>query len=195
MCQRPLAVFALAPAWLVALGGLFAPAQLRATPSVEAPDYGALPTAPLDSVFHIEKSENRNQVHYGVKVDAACHPIGPQPVYGYWRDLEKGPRATSPILSHEQIAYGLNEPRSIQINPGGGRIRISLRGFPERALFIDTLRQGPACVARAQTSIGGQMAVLQSIYVKIGFLFSVDYAMVRGLRVSDRRQVQEKVHD
>jgi hypothetical protein len=193
MCQH--VRFSLAPAWLATLLWLFAPAPLNATPSLAGPAVGVLPVSPLDSVFHIEKSENRNQVHYGVKVDPACRPVGPQPVYGYWRDLERGPSATSPLLSHELVAYGLNEPRSIQLNPGGGRIRISLRGFPERPLFIDTLRQSSGCVARAQTSIGGQMAVLQSIYVKIGFLFSVDYAMLRGLRVSDRRQVQEKVHD
>jgi hypothetical protein len=184
-------------AWISLFAWPLAPTTLLATPSVAPPAEGAgpLPTAPLDSVFHIEKSENRNQVHYGVKVDPACRPVGAQPVYGYWRDLEKGPSVTSPLLSHEQVAYGLHEPRSIQLNREGGRIRLSLRGFPERTVFIDTLRQSGSCVARAQTTIAGQLAVLQSIYVKIGFLFSIDYAMVRGLRVSDRRPVQEKMHD
>jgi len=33
----------------------------------------------VSSAFFIAKSENRNQVHYGVHVDAACSPVGAEP--------------------------------------------------------------------------------------------------------------------
>ncbi len=154
-----------------------------------------MPTAPVVSVFHIEKSENRNQVHYAVRVDATCRPVGPHPVYGYWREFEHGPRVVSPLLDQEQPAYGLSEPRAIALGDAGGQIRISLRGFPDRPLTIETFRAGAACGARAITTIAKQPAELTSIYVEIGFLFSVEYAIVRGVRLSDGMPVQEKVND
>jgi hypothetical protein len=153
------------------------------------------PAATVQSVFHIEKSENRNQVHYAVRVDAGCHPQGARPVFGYWRDFEVGPRATSVLLDREQVAYGLTPPRYVRSTPEGGQIRVSLRGFPARPLTIDTFRQGTLCAARAVTTIANEAAVLDSIYVKIGFLFSVDYAILRGLRLVDGSAVQEKMRD
>lgn len=149
----------------------------------------------LSSVFHIEKSENRNQVHYGVKVDGACRPAGNTPVYGYWRDLEVGPRATSPLLSHELPAYGLTRPKKIDRNDNGGEIKIGLRGFPDRQLVVQTFSEGGKCRARAFTKIKGQPAILRSIYVELGFLFSIDYVIVRGVAPDDGRAVQEKVND
>src|SRR5690348_6852763 len=72
-----------------------------------APPRIQLPSAPVSSVFYLAKSENKNQVHYAVRVDDRCRPVGAAPVYGYWRDLEVGPSATSRLLQHEQPAYGL----------------------------------------------------------------------------------------
>jgi hypothetical protein len=169
-----------------------------AAPSAAAPattGTSRVPGAPVTSVFHIEKSENKNQVHYALQVDAGCHPIGTHPLYGYWRDLEKGPRVVSPLLSREQVAYGLTEPRYVRSTPEGGQIRIGLRGFPARPLNVETYREGASCVARALTTIQNQPAVLSSIYVKIGFLFSVDYALLRGLRLRDGARLEEKLSD
>jgi hypothetical protein len=156
----------------------------------------ALPVASVQSLFFIAKSENKNQVHYAVVVDAACRPVGEHPVYGYWRDLEIGPRAVSKLLDHEQRAYGLSEPRYVRPLPdGGGQIRVALRGFPERPLVIQTFRQGSGCGARTEVMILGQPAILSSIYIDLGFLFSVNYALIRGVRIADGAAVQEKIHD
>jgi hypothetical protein len=172
-----------------ACGLLLIAAQLPAAPAV------VLPSAAVQSLFYIAKSENKNQVHYAVAVDAACRPVGSHPVYPYWRELAVGPRVVSPLLEHEQRAYGLNEPRFVRQTATGGQIRVSLRAFPERPLIIDTFRQGSGCAARTQTTIQGQPALLRWIYVDIGFLFSVNYAIVRGVRIADGVAVQEKIHD
>ena len=119
-----------------------------------------LPSAPVSSVFHVEKSENKNQVHYAVRVDERCRPIGKAPVYAYWRDLEDGPKAVSPLLQHEQPAYGLTEPRATEVNESGGEIRIGMRGFPDRALRIVTFAEGGGCRARAYTPIEGAPALV-----------------------------------
>jgi hypothetical protein len=172
---------------------VFAASPLAASPSARAP--AELPLASVQSIFHIAKSENRNQVHYAVKVDAACKPVGPRPVYGYWRELERGPNATSALLDHEQRAYGLNDPRSITQLATSAEIRISLRGFPERPLVVQVFRAADRCVARTVVQIQGQAALLQSIYIDLGFLFSVNYALLRGVRVQDGQSVQEKLNE
>lgn len=154
-----------------------------------------LPVASVQSLFYIAKSENKNQVHYAVVVDAACRPKGAHPVYGYWRELEKGPGVVSRLLDHEQRAYGVSEPRYIRQTSTGGQIRIALRGFPERPLIIETFRAGTGCGARTYVAIRGQSALLTSIYVDLGFLFSINYAMLQGVRVADGARVQEKIHD
>lgn len=182
----------------VACASLALASQLfaQAPPSATTPVITAkLPAQAVQSVFHIEKSENKNQVHYAVQVDAQCHPTGKKPVYGFWRDLEEGPRVVSNLLSHEQPAYGLTDPRYVRASDTGGEVRVSLRGFPDRPLTVETFRIGKGCGARAITKIKGEPAMLKSIYVSIGFLFSVEYAIVRGLRLSDGAAVQEKVHD
>ena len=147
------------------------------------------------SVFHISKSENHNEVHYAVRVDSKCHPVGPQPLFGYWRDFEKGPRAVSPLLSHELPAYGLMPVRSIEQSDAGGKVRVSLRAFPERLLTVEIQRAGASCAARAVTTLQKQPAALNSIFVQIGFLFSVEYAIARGARLPDGSALQEKLHD
>ncbi len=153
------------------------------------------PAALLGSVFHISKSENKNEVHYAVQIDTLCRPFGERPVYGYWREFEEGPRTVAPLLHHELPAYGLNPPRSIERSENGGRVMLSLRGFPERVLTVETYHDASGCHARALTTILKQPAVLDSIYVKIGFLFSVDYAIVRGQRLADGSPVQEKIDE
>lgn len=150
---------------------------------------------PPASVFHIAKSENRNQVHYGVRVDDDCRPVGATPVYGYWRDFEVGPSARSELLDREQPAYGLTRPRFVEHRDEGGTVSIGLRGFPDRSIRVETFREGESCRARALTKIGGQVAVLNHIYVELGLLFSIDYVIVRGLRLPDGRPIQEKVDE
>jgi hypothetical protein len=153
------------------------------------------PGAIVASVFFIAKSENKNEVHYAIQVDEQCRPFGNHPVYGYWRELESGPQVVSPLLHHELPAYGLNAPRAIRRDVSGGQVQLSLRGFPDRAVSVETFRGARGCEARATTLILKQAAVLQSIYVKIGFLFSVDYAILRGQRLSDGSAVQEKIDE
>lgn len=154
-----------------------------------------LPSAPMTSVFHIAKSENRNQVHYAVSVDAQCRPIGGRPVYGYWREYEEGPNVTDALKDSQQRAYGFSKPRSITRTEQGGDIRIAMRALPDRVLRIATFMQDGQCRARAFTPINGQPAVLTSIYVEIGFLYSIDYIMLRGVRIADGAKVQQRIED
>lgn len=152
---------------------------------------GALPTATTSSLFHIDKSENRNQVHYAAHVDDACRPLGGHPIYGYWRELERGPSIVSALLERERPAYGLAEPRRIERWPAGGRVQLSLRALPARPVTIELFRAGASCAARAFVAIQKQVAMLTSVYVDMGPLFSVDRVVVRGLRLVDGAAIAE----
>jgi hypothetical protein len=153
-----------------------------------------LPNASIKSVFHIEKSENRNQVHYAVTVDTRCRPHGKTPVSGYWREYEEGPQVVEALRDHQQRAYGVTPPSAITLSSDGGEVRLAMRALPDRTLLIATFRDGAACRARAYAKIKGQPAVLTSIFVEVGFL-TADYVILRGIRVSDGAAVQERVDD
>ena len=75
------------------------------------------------SVFFITKSENANQVHYGVHLDSQCNIAGAQPVYAYWRMREGGgtPQVEG-LLRREQSSNGISSQAVT-----GNAIRITLR--------------------------------------------------------------------
>jgi hypothetical protein len=174
------------PHALIALGLACAAAHVQAQ---------ALPSTPIDSVFHIAKSENRNQVHYAIDVDERCRPRGKAPVRGYWREYEEGPRVRDTLRDHQQRAYGLTAPRAITIADDGGDVRVSLRALRERPLRVVTFREADRCRARTFTPINKQPAILTSIYVELGFLYSIDYILLRGVRVSDGKPIEERIED
>jgi hypothetical protein len=149
-------------------------------------------TRDIGSVFFVAKSENRNQVHYGLHLDEACSPSGRAPVFAYWRMLEHGPLATEPLLAHEVPAYGVAEQRVLARDQGGGRVAVTLRALPARTIVVASQAQGEVCRADATTSIGGAPAALTSVYAKLGWPFGVDYLVLSG-RGLDGREVRERI--
>jgi hypothetical protein len=150
---------------------------------------GDLGARDVPTVFHIAKSENRNQVHYGVHLDAACAPAGAAPAFAYWRMLEHGPLATEPLLDREQGAYGFADQRVLE----GGRVVLRLRALPARSIVVQTGHEGDACSAVATTTIGGAPAVLDSVFVQLRWPFGVDHLVLAGHRTADGAAVQEKL--
>lgn len=174
----------------LALAGLLVAARvLAAAPAGEQP----APTVPRETatVFFVSKSENRNQVHYVVRVDAGCVPSGAAPVRAFWRDYERGPTATSPLLDHEQRAYGIARQRVVLRGPNGGEISMALRALPTREL---TVRVGKApsgaCTALAYTAIAGEPARLYFVHVVLRAL-GVGSIVLSGWASDDGRAVRE----
>jgi hypothetical protein len=146
------------------------------------------------SVFFIAKSENRNQVHYGLHLDESCAPAGPSPVFAYWRMLEHGPFATEGLLPLEVPAYGVAEQRVLSRGPTGGQVAVSLKALPARTIVIASRSQGDACVATATTTIGGAPAALASVYAQLSWPFGVASLTLWGRELADGREVREQVH-
>lgn len=74
---------------------------------------------------------------------------------------------------------------------GGGTVRVRLRALPDRPLLVELFRSGERCAARALSTIHGQRAMVRSIYLDIGSLFSLNFLRMRGLRTRDGSSVQE----
>lgn len=147
--------------------------------------------ATVSSAFFISKSENRNQVHYGVEVDEACRPVGTSPVRPYWRDLEKGPNVTSPVLSRELPAYGVAFQRILEPTEGRKIVELAVRGLPSRILHIETRSVDGKCTVETRAVIQKETVTLLEVFLKIGF-FGVDYARFIG-RSKTRGLVTEDV--
>lgn len=143
--------------------------------------------------FFISKSENRNQVHYVVQVDEACAPTGNAPVRAFWRDYERGKTATSPLLDHEQRAYGIAWQRVAVRGPSGGEISMALRALPGRELTV-RVRKEPAgaCTALAYTKIAGEPARLYFVHVVLRTL-GVGSIVLSGWASEGGRPVREVI--
>jgi hypothetical protein len=144
------------------------------------------------SVFFVARSTNKNQVHYGVHVDAACRPVGTEPIYGYWRMLENRGEL-EPILAMEQPAYGVGKVELVE-GSGSPAVRVRLRAFPERQLLVTIDKSEGGCAAVATTTIGGAEARLSFVYVKLKWPFGIDYILLRGSTL-DGRPIQETIRN
>jgi hypothetical protein len=107
--------------------------------------------------------------------------------------LERGHAATEALLNHEEQGYGIRSPQLVSRQSQGGRVQLQLRAFPNRMLTIELFPHGEHCAGRALTQVRREPAVLQSIYLDIGFLFSLNHALVRGTRLADGRAVHERL--
>jgi hypothetical protein len=159
----------------------------------------AVPTASgaagrdVPSVFFISKSENKNQVHYGVRLDERCAPAGASPVYAYWRMLERDAHAVEPLLDREAPAYGIGEQRVVSRGEHGGGVRVTLRALPSRPILVTSFANGQACSATASLVIDRAAATLTSIHAQLRWPFGVDHLLVRGRALGDGRALSEKI--
>ncbi|WP_342381598.1 DUF4833 domain-containing protein [Myxococcus stipitatus] len=138
-------------------------------------------SAQTPSAFFLSRSENRNQVHYALRVDEACRPVGTQPVFVYWRMLERGESEVEDLLAVEQPVYGLDGTQQVEATADGWKVRIRLRAFPERPIDITTTSSARGqCTVQSWTKVGAHVAQLEHVFVKTSWPFSVDFVRLDG---------------
>ncbi|NPC69467.1 DUF4833 domain-containing protein [Corallococcus sp. AB004] len=147
---------------------------------------------PAQSAFFLTRSENRNQVHYALRLDEACRPVGPSPVQVYWLMLERGPSEVEELLGVEQPVYGLEDPQQVEATEDGWRIRVRLKAFPSRPVDITTARVDGKCQVQAWTKLGNTVCRLEHVFVKTSWPFSVDFVRLDGVG-PDGKPVQELI--
>lgn len=132
------------------------------------------------SVFAIAKSENRNEIHYGIHLDKDCMPVGNEPIYGYWRQLEDGPNVIEDLNALDRTVYGIKQQTVLKRSPEESKVLMSLRAASDRGIAVLTRKRDGKCTVEPIATINGGPARLNQIFVHIAGLFSVDWVELRG---------------
>jgi len=147
----------------------------------------------VHSAFHVEKSENKNEVHYAVRVDAGCHPLGKTPVFAYWRRLRKGTRVDEPLTGPGVRVYGASGDQSVNLTPTGGRVTMYVRALKRVSIDIRVDKTKNGCVAVPTVTLKKERARLSHAFLQLGrFGLTVKYVDVVGTRERDGAKVTEQ---
>ena len=121
------------------------------------------------TLFVIQRNKNANEVQYQLHVNDRCHLVSDHPVDAVWRLREVSPEKTEALSDLEQMVYGATNQ---QVTAHGVSFDL---GVPDYYRPLDlrritaTVYYDPAtatCTPRVQTTINGQVAALERIYVQ-----------------------------
>lgn len=167
---------------LLPVFGVLAVSLTASDVALAEPDFGPYD---IPTTFYISKSDDKNRVDYGIRLDQRCAPINDDAVFPYWREFEHAP----PVRTHklgmlEYIPYGFSEQRSIRKTPQGGIQLLKLKQWDKSPIVIITKKEADGhCTATVHAMINGKEAELVYMYVKLlkgGIAPSVDYVEVHG---------------
>jgi len=137
----------------------------------------------VDSVIHLRKNTNNNQVHYAVQVDSQCRPLDRRTVRAYWRMLEDGPDITEALMLWERPGYGVRQPSSIAKHETGGEFEFRIRGVEDRLIRIQVFKEAETCRARSFTTINGNEVIFEHIEIEVSGWANVHRVEIFGLDV------------
>jgi hypothetical protein len=148
----------------------------------------------VPTVFFIAKSNDKNRVDYGIRLDAACAPVNDDAIIPYWREFEKAPPVrTHPLSLIDHIPYGVAEQRVIARSATSADYSVKLKQL-SRPIVITTRKEADGkCSATARTTINGATALFLSVYAKLASLVSVDYIDVFGKNPDTGAAVTERI--
>lgn len=132
------------------------------------------------TVFVIGKSDDKNQVQYGIHLDKACVPIGDEPVYAYWRQLERGPDVVEDLNLLDKTVYGIRDQKVLERSPEKSKVLMTVKATPDRGIAILTRLRDGKCVAEPIAFINKEPSTLESVFVHIAGFMSVDWVEIRG---------------
>lgn len=131
-------------------------------------------TSPLHSwgkeldLFFIQRSKNKNEVHYLLKVDENCKIVADEPVSGIWKMLEDGPNETKALSMFDRMAYSAENQEVVD-----NWVHFNLKALETRPIRASTIYDAKTnkCSPIAQVKINEKWALLDHIFVssKEGF--------------------------
>jgi Domain of unknown function (DUF4833) len=149
----------------------------------------AMATNNRHDLFFINKSENKNQVHYAIILNDKCFPEGVAPIYPYWLMLERGPNITEGLLGREQGAYGIHSQKVIS-----NSVELILNALPNKKIKVSSSLENGKCSLETITFINNKEAILKSVHVELGFL-RVKSITIHGLRLDNGSNIEEKIKE
>ena len=152
----------------------------------------------VPTLFFISKSDDRNRVDYGIRLDRSCRPASGSPMVVYWREFEGGRdgRVTHGLNVFEGPVYGVGTQRVIETRDDGATLEIDIRALSSRRIDVRTERgtAGMPCAAVGITDIGGTRAILHHVHLTLGDgVGSLRYADIYGRAVDGGAEVTEHV--
>lgn len=167
---------------------LGAPGPSHAADSVKFGPYD------VRSAFHVEKSENKNEVHYAVRLDAACRPQGKRPVFAYWQRYRKTGRINDPLVGAGTRVYGASDEQTVTANPiTGGRVSMYVKALKRLTVDLRIEKVKDLCQVTPTVSINGERARLSHAFLQLGrFGITVKYVDVVGMRERDGQRITER---
>jgi len=146
------------------------------------------------SMFYVAKSENQNQVHYGLRLDADCRPQKKDPVFAYWRRLRKGVRYDEPLLPPGTRLYGASENQTVVPGPqSGGQVKMFVKALKRVPIEIQIEKVNGGCKTTSLVTLKGERVHLSYAYLQLGRLgLTVKYVDVIGYRVRDGAKVVQQ---
>src|SRR3989475_4037371 len=121
------------------------------------------------NLFVIQRSKNTNEVQYQLHVNDRCQIVSDHPVDAFWQLREVSPESTEPLSDLEYMAYGvINQKVAEHWVSFDLRILEYFRALEQRSITA-TVRYDPhtaTCTSIVQTTINGQVAALERIYVQ-----------------------------
>ncbi|HEX4339995.1 MAG TPA: DUF4833 domain-containing protein [Polyangiaceae bacterium] len=142
------------------------------------------PFGPFDvqTAFYISKSNDKDRVDYGMRLDQYCAPTGSDAVFPYWRELEHAPPVRShPLKFIQYLAYGLSEQQVVTAGKSGGQYRVKLKQVDRPVLVVTAKDEQRHCKSTAFTTIQGVAnARLDHIFVQVAGSMSVDHVDIYG---------------
>jgi len=185
------------------------PPPVKDVPSAEVDAQAALPNTanadtnlnppfgPFDvqTVFYIEKSNDKDHVDYGMRLDRHCAPVDENAVFPYWRELEHPPPVKShPLTFFQYMAYGFSKQRSIEHGPSGGKYLVQLKQVDRPILIVTARGPDSHCIAKPYTLVQNvKNARLDYIFVKVAGPMSADYVDVHGTNVATGESLVERL--
>ena len=152
------------------------------------------------NLFVIQRNKNTNEVQYQLHVNDRCQIVSATPISAFWRLREVSPETTEPLSALEHMAYGVTNQQvaehEVSFDLG---VLDHFRPLEQRRITA-TVRSDPhsaTCTPSVQTTINGQVAALERIYVQADERLvrpKVRYIDVVGTSVaSSPTQVTERI--
>jgi hypothetical protein len=120
-------------------------------------------------LFVIQRNKNANEVQYQLHVNDRCHLVSDTPVDAVWRLREVSPEQTEALSDLEHMVYGVTNQ---QVTEHGVSFDLGVldhfRPLEQRRITA-TVHYDPqtaTCTPNVQTTINGQVAALERIYVQ-----------------------------
>jgi len=110
----------------------------------------------VSHLFFIERSKNKNLVHYDIRLGGNSHFADIKPVHVYWI-LENGRREElNPI--ERKYAYGIVHQKRLDEN----KFKVILAGLKRLEIVVERMNDS----FKAMVSINGTESILEKIYIK-----------------------------